>query len=133
MAGALGGTYCIRQAWFEAPSPKVRQLIPATRVVPLARGLQRPGWTTFLYPFPLYPRHSRSLTAGRLWGSGQLTLSRVTAPSDDDWLLHHVDAVTLHQVLQQVKYLLCSGTLEGKDPCANRKRGVEKERATSFK
>lgn len=57
----------------------------------------------------------RSLTGG-LWGpSRQVQLWRVAAPCDDDWLLHHIDAVTLHEVLQQVEDVLCPRALECKD------------------
>lgn len=35
---------------------------------------------------------------------------------DDDRLLHHVDAVALHQILKQVEDLLSPGALEGKYP-----------------
>lgn len=55
-------------------------------------------------------------TAGCLGGPGELPLRGVTVPGDDNRLLHDVDAVTLHQVLEQVKDLLRSGTLEGKNP-----------------
>lgn len=48
-----------------------------------------------------------SLTDG-LWGpSRQVKLRGVAVPSDDNWLLQHVDAVTLHEVLQQVEDVLC--------------------------
>lgn len=57
----------------------------------------------------------RSLTSG-LWGpSRQVQLWRVAAPRDDDGLLHHIDAVTLHEVLQQVEDVLCPRALECKD------------------
>lgn len=70
----------------------------------------------------------RRLTVGRLGGPGWLPLRGVTVPGDDNRLFHHVDAVTLHQVLKQVKDLLCSGTLEGKNPCTVTKRRVRKAR-----
>lgn len=53
---------------------------------------------------------------GRSVLPGELLLSGVTVPGDDDGLFHYVDAVTLHPVLKQIKNLLCSGTLQGKTP-----------------
>lgn len=55
-------------------------------------------------------------TVGCLGGPGELPLRGVTVPGDDNRLFHDVDTVTLHQVLEQVKDLLGSGTLKGKNP-----------------
>lgn len=52
----------------------------------------------------------------------------MTVPGDDNRLFHNVDTVTLHQVLEQVKDLLSSGTLKGKNPCTVTKRRVSKAR-----
>lgn len=59
---------------------------------------------------------SVSQTGGDLGVPGVLPLRGVTVPGDDNRLFHDVDAVTLHQVLEQIEDLLCSGTLEGKNP-----------------
>lgn len=80
---------------------------------------------------PLLPTARRSLTAGCLGGPGELPLGGVSVPGDDNRLLHDVDAVTLHQVLEQVKDLLRSGTLEGKNPCRVARRRVRKGRKQS--
>lgn len=55
-------------------------------------------------------------TVGCLGGPGELPLRGVTVPGDDNRLFYYIDTVTLHQVLKQIKDLLCSGTLEGKNP-----------------
>lgn len=47
----------------------------------------------------------------------------MAVPGDHHGLLHHVDAVALHQVLQKVEDLLCSGALEGKNPCQGQRGG----------
>lgn len=60
------------------------------------------------------------LTVGGLRGARQVQLRGVAVACDDDGLLHHVDAVALHELLQQVEDLLCTGALEGKDTCRNR-------------
>lgn len=57
-----------------------------------------------------------------------LPLCRVTVPGDDNRLLHNVDAVTLHQVLEQIEDLLRSGTFEGKNPCRVTRRRIRKAR-----
>lgn len=47
-----------------------------------------------------------SLTDG-LWGpSRQVKLGGVAVPSDDDRLFQHADAVTVHEVLQQIEDVL---------------------------
>lgn len=56
------------------------------------------------------------LTIGRLGGPRKAELSWVAVAGDDDRLLHHVDAVALHQILKQVEDLLSPGALEGKYP-----------------
>lgn len=72
-------------------------------------------------------RVSWALTGGALGAAGQLPLRGVAAPGDPHGLLHHVDAVALHQLLQQVEDLLCSGALEGKNPCQGQRGGLEQQ------
>ena len=56
------------------------------------------------------------LTVGRLGGAREVAVGRVAVAGDDDRLLHHVDAVALHQILKEVEDFLGPGALERKYP-----------------
>lgn len=56
------------------------------------------------------------LTTGRLGGPREVELSRVAVAGDDDWLFHHIDAVALHQILEEIEDFLGPGTLKCKYP-----------------
>lgn len=56
------------------------------------------------------------LTTGRLGGPREVKLSRVAVAGDDDRLFHHIDAVALHQILEEVEDFLGPGALECKYP-----------------
>lgn len=60
------------------------------------------------------------LTAGSLWGARHVHLWSVATATHHHGLLHHVDAVALHQLLEQIEDLFCPGTLERKDSWSNK-------------
>lgn len=53
-------------------------------------------------------------SVGSLWCARHFHLWCVTAATHHHRLFHHVDAVTLHQLLKQIEDLFCPGTLECK-------------------
>lgn len=61
-------------------------------------------------------KSSVAQSGGWLGAPGRLLIRGVAVPGDHHGLFHHVDAVALHQLLQQVEDFFCSGALEGKNP-----------------
>ena len=63
------------------------------------------------------------LTGGRAWRAWGVGVQGALARFQDS-LLDHTDAVTVHGLLQHVEDLLSAHTLERKDPCVERRRGM---------
>lgn len=69
------------------------------------------------------------LTVGCLWGARHVYLSCVSAAGHDHRLLHHIDTVALHQLLEEVEDLLRTRTFKRKDSCTT----TEKTHTYMFK
>lgn len=66
------------------------------------------------------------LTVGCLWRVWHVSLWRVALAGPHHGLLHHVDAVALHQLLEQSEELVRLGALERKDSWGNQREGEQK-------
>lgn len=57
----------------------------------------------------------------------------MTAPTHHHRLFHHVDAVALHQLLEQIKDLFCPRTLECKDSYLKKKKKKTEHNDNTFR